>query len=792
MKRTVKISLIFVFTLLCMLATTVGLVTVSANKTVLAEGNALIYMTEGASIKVDNFEESGIRFQANINKNQYDILKETYGDKLSVGMIIVPTDYVVKASGTTFNDLSKLGVNIGYQEAESLITKGSIYQFNVRLYQIKDANYARKFSAIAYVKIDSKDEIAGYTPYENAQYMYSEYQEDLNARSIYDVAKVAIGKVSSGELNFSQTNIDVTKSYLNSVLDLVNNDGTVSFASVDGYKTPFALEKLSEKDYVIKGSAKAMLYNGERIKDFNVVDKDMRFYNVVGSSKDGQSTATFGENNNSVTLKGVSYTESYSYKSVASKIDNSYIGFDGNYGVGTYLDFYFTGNNMPTVMFFADSFNGNMTNYDAEGNVLNQKGVIVTPGFASGNANAENAAQNGNAHRFTVYGPNRLEFSANGGQTKATSADDHTTSLAISYAYLSRVNHNQTPVEMFRQGTANYKGLSHSDYANVKFRYTIGTEDVGGVLYVNAYMYQVTEEGETLLGQQRINAKVNTSNLTTGKIVVYAGIKADGTDTTFTYSMPYRIKTSGATFNEDGSVTLSAVTNNANPSFLIMAKKEFTYVGYEGNYGVGARMDFYFTGNNMPNVMFFADKINGNLTNYDSTGAALNQKGVLVSPGISSVNTAQQSNGNVNRFAVYGPNRLSADLTYATNAGSTALTTSSMCVLAYLARQQANSTNGYDMFVQGITGNATNTGLSHDKYANTNFKYTVWTEENASGYLVVKAEMYNADSSEKLGWITLTTKVPVSMLTAGSIVAYASVKADSSATTFTCSKPYFN
>ena len=91
-------------------------------------------------------------------------------------------------------------------------------------------------------------------------------------------------------------------------------------------------------------------------------------------------------------------------------VDNSYVAILGDYGVGTYMDFTFKGNNMPTVMYFANEINGNMGNADvtltptggySSHTSLGYKGMIFTNGFYMENTN-------GGHDFYRVYGMNRI------------------------------------------------------------------------------------------------------------------------------------------------------------------------------------------------------------------------------------------------------------------------------------------------------------------------------------------------------------------------------------------------
>ena len=604
-------------------------------------------------------------------------------------------------------------------------------------------------------------------------------------------------------------------------------------------------------DYTLMVAAELNGKQDALTKDITVADKT-------------DSGATFNTDG-TVSLAAVEYSEACGFFSLAQKLNAPYMAWEGEYGVGQFVEFTFKGNNMPTVMFFADAIHGNLTNYDyfgshkedvldqttgepvlnADGSkkqttvhdfeVLNQKGLIVTPGFGTQSPSAA-AWKNGNIQRFTVYGPNRLESwgTADGGyQSAVGNAGGHNVAAAVSYAYLNRVDGTTgNPLggsyDMFVQGgahpttspTGDVAGLSSAKYADTNFKYVVGTiEGDDGKVYVVAQMYNA--DNGAMLGELKIDTKVPAEAITAGSIVAYGVPKQDGTGYTFGYSeepfaMTLQNTYQGLTSNADGTVTLAAASSSYNEAcgFGSIAKKiNNSYLGFDGEYGVGTYVDFYFKGNNMPTVMFFADSFNGNMTNYDPADGTtvLNQKGVICTPGFGTANASAGGwkNGNIQRFTVYGPNRLESMGTgdgesyYQTAVGNAGNHNTAAAVsYAYLTRVDGTMENPlggtFDMFVQGGAHPTTSptgdvSGLSSAKYADTNFHYVIGTEENDAGNLVVKAKMYTVatDGTETLiGELSMATPLPTSALTAGKIVVYASMKQDCSATTFKYVAPY--
>ena len=136
-------------------------------------------LLDGASIRIS--EPSGLRFTAVLGA---DYLASLNGN-VSYGIIIAPTDYVKAAGEFTIEALEGLTVTGGSKykviPAEYCSNNPEVdgyYEFSAVLAPIQATNYDRAFSAIAYVNVDGT-------------YYYSEYDEDLNSRSIEEVAQAA-------------------------------------------------------------------------------------------------------------------------------------------------------------------------------------------------------------------------------------------------------------------------------------------------------------------------------------------------------------------------------------------------------------------------------------------------------------------------------------------------------------------------------------------------------------------------------------------------------------------------
>jgi len=139
-------------------------------------------MNMGASIRVgDTAEQSGLRFSARYSNADYDAISEFI---LERGMLILPTD--------TLGDKEFILDNFNPDPSakQILVIKGTNVtdlgddtMFTGVIQNVKVANYARAFSARAYLKID-------YTS--GAEYVYADYNEMAHSRSVKYVAKAVI------------------------------------------------------------------------------------------------------------------------------------------------------------------------------------------------------------------------------------------------------------------------------------------------------------------------------------------------------------------------------------------------------------------------------------------------------------------------------------------------------------------------------------------------------------------------------------------------------------------------
>ena len=144
----------------------------------------------GASVRID--KPTGIRFTSEFRRSFIDSLRATYGEKnVNLGMIITPTDYLTN-NGVEF-EMAALDACTAITGAKYVKINATaihsddpeFYTVNCALVNVKEGNYNREFSARAFIEVNGEI------------YMYADYDEEYNSRSIACVAEAAYGDVEA-------------------------------------------------------------------------------------------------------------------------------------------------------------------------------------------------------------------------------------------------------------------------------------------------------------------------------------------------------------------------------------------------------------------------------------------------------------------------------------------------------------------------------------------------------------------------------------------------------------------
>ncbi|MBP5610262.1 MAG: endonuclease/exonuclease/phosphatase family protein, partial [Clostridia bacterium] len=162
----------------------------------------------GAAVRLDN--PTGLRFTGYIGKDLLDGLRATYGNgNVKIGMFITPTDYLTDNSldftKEALDGCGALPAGKKYRKIEATTVleseDGNAYKINCVLANVLEENYGRKFSAVTYIEING------------STYLYADYTEADNARSIAFVAEAALLDVSDTQTGEYQYEVTETGKY---------------------------------------------------------------------------------------------------------------------------------------------------------------------------------------------------------------------------------------------------------------------------------------------------------------------------------------------------------------------------------------------------------------------------------------------------------------------------------------------------------------------------------------------------------------------------------------------------
>lgn len=178
----------------------------SASETVYADDAFLtetspLALQAGAYLRVAG-DSQGIRFKGRIDKGvcdnlrNSDALSKADGDaendlNFEFGIMLAPLDYVITAGEFTVEafktaDLNYLLIKADILNNEETADADGFYGFNCAIVDIKESNLQRKFASRAYLKYSCKDGLVV-----TDCYVYSDFSEQENARSVYELAQKA-------------------------------------------------------------------------------------------------------------------------------------------------------------------------------------------------------------------------------------------------------------------------------------------------------------------------------------------------------------------------------------------------------------------------------------------------------------------------------------------------------------------------------------------------------------------------------------------------------------------------
>ena len=199
-------SLSYILTFLMALCFAIGTITLFSVSTVKAESVfdnvdlSSFVMEKGASIRVSDDDNKGIRYQVNLDGTTYQTLE---GMGASYGVIIVPADYVTTGyelteanvfgskyyfEGETVEENAKKIVKV---ESETLsdFNGDGVYDMWGSLVKVNEANFTREFIGLGFVKVGDNYKFA----------KFADGKQENNTRSIYYVAQIMQEKAVDDE-----------------------------------------------------------------------------------------------------------------------------------------------------------------------------------------------------------------------------------------------------------------------------------------------------------------------------------------------------------------------------------------------------------------------------------------------------------------------------------------------------------------------------------------------------------------------------------------------------------------
>ncbi len=572
-----------------------GAVGIVAATPVQVSANTLVsqdmVMDEGAGLYLD--EVSGLRFSYTV---------ENYDENANYGMLIVPCDYLDDAGITDVSDTTKDYIKLlnavtftdGDPIVEENLKPDAKGVFSCCVTGIYEYNYAREFFGIGFVKTGDS-------------YVYATQSD--NVRSVFEVANLAANKLNYGVWDESNADDVAEKKKLSDNEDSVinpfiekawafaydeNATPTVEIDAtyVNGETTPVVTLPTSEKGIELKahfnvvsiaGTSVAKMQDGKvkgvsrgqtkvsaklgstsiyQRADVTVFqdETELSIYKNYNDKADFFTVTPMKENAYSVMLDGGRVNST----SVLTK-DSGYVAFPNTYTLneqGTYIDCYFTGNNMPNVEFFGSSISGNMFSDSTNTGyvVTNGNGKeALYPKYAERYAYMADTtwlAENVTDGKSYVYGgfaqyPHYFSYGI-------SDYNKFTQSSSLGSTY----HNNENDDYVYELGFARYisetwksRTLQCSKFSMFElmkdetksWHYVVGMyKTADNKVYLDAKLYEVSGESETLYASY--NPEVETLDAgveRSGYIVVHAALKGTSSHagenyyTKLTYTAPY-------------------------------------------------------------------------------------------------------------------------------------------------------------------------------------------------------------------------------------------------------------
>ncbi len=484
------------------------------------------------------------------------------------------------------------------------------------------------------------------------------------------------------------------------------------------------------------------------------------------------STTTVDAETGIATVEGAKATTGLGRAGIGL-MDNGYLAWRGDYGLNTYVDFEFKGNNIPNICFFADEINNSLTYGGKSDPKDKNKGLVIISGIYGAYSGSTYYLAGGDT--IAAFGPYRLECGWSAPNYRWCTMDGTPATTPI-YMSTGKNGWDPSPYTLLTQN-----GLKN-DTSDRTYRYVVGTygrpkegSDATEIV-ISMKLYDVAT-GELIYDVAQPTGLTTADfaidgEFKGGNIIVYAPSKEESSTSQFKVSKPYYVPQnvssySGATFNADGSVTLkgSAVASGNNGHVRLV---EQSYVAWQGDYGVGTYVEFEFKGNNMPQLCFFADEINPFISKGDKDNGTVVNDGFMILNGIKTDGV----NGFTNGLRAYGMHR------YDQGEKDSPLAN-------WLRYDDPNSDNDYPLL--------TMQGLEEDTSGRT-YRMVIGTSLNEEQVLCLDIYLFDKATGESIYRISnpVSTEFkaanPDMSALKGHIIAFAGIKGADVDTTFTVTK----
>lgn len=209
-------------------------------------------MQDGAAVRM-SVDSSGIRFLTDIDSAAYKnyVAKGLISE---IGTIVCPTDYLKNAGELKHSSFPSTDYYMTVNADKWTVNEGKTWTYAAALVNISVAQYNRSMSARGYLKVNFTT---------GADYVYTPYADEDNARSIYEVAVLAY---NDDEMDYKNNNAILE--YVNKVIDLTidkNFNVTKNGNAVGNYSVDATTDGAVITITTDMQSKKAISLNGVRL-----------------------------------------------------------------------------------------------------------------------------------------------------------------------------------------------------------------------------------------------------------------------------------------------------------------------------------------------------------------------------------------------------------------------------------------------------------------------------------------------------------------------------------------------